>query len=230
MEVKKSGNEEQKKWVAERASELIQDGMTIGLGTGSTVGCLVKRIGEKLEKKDFEIRAICSSYETKKRAINQSIPITSFEETEEIDLSIDGADQVDNKLNLIKGGGAAHLREKILAVNSEEFICIVDETKVSEKLNRPVPLEVLPFSLETVKNKIEEMEARCELRQSKKKDGPIVTDNGNYILDADFGIIDDPNSLSIELGQITGLIEHGIFPGLADRVLVGKNDEIVKND
>lgn len=226
MKVKRSGNRKKKKEVAGRASDLVEDSMVLGLGTGSTVGYLIKKLGKKIEKEDISLKAICSSFETKKRAIEANIQVTSFEQVKEIDLAIDGADQVDEDMNLIKGGGAAHLREKVLAIYSEEFVCIIDDTKFSDALDIPVPSEVLPFSHKPVLNKLEEIGVKASIRGSEEKDGPIISDNGNFIIDTDFGEIKEPRKLSDELKEITGLLEHGIFTGLADKVLIAREDNV----
>ncbi|PTD93573.1 ribose 5-phosphate isomerase A [archaeon SCG-AAA382B04] len=228
MKVKKPGKDEFKKRVAEEACELIENEMVIGLGTGSTVGYLIEKIGEKINTQDLEVSAICSSYQTKERAIKNGIPLTSFEEIKKIDLTIDGADQVDKKANLIKGGGAAHFREKIIARYSEKFVCIVDETKTCEKLNNPVPVEVHPFAKKPVEKELQKIGAEVEIRKAQRKDGPIVTDNGNFILDCDFGTISDPSSLKQELNNFPGIIEHGLFINLAKTVFIA-NEEGIKS-
>lgn len=223
MKLKKSGNKKQKKAVAKKASELIENEMVLGLGTGSTVGYLIQELGKKNKT---SLSAICSSYQTKKRAIRQGISITSFDEIKEIDLTIDGADQVDEDLNLIKGGGAAHFREKIIANYSNEFVCIVDETKKTKKLNDPVPIEVHSFSKKPIQNYLQKKAKKVEIRESKEKDGPLITDNGNLVIDTYFGEIKKPKKLNKELNNLPGIIEHGLFTQMVDKLYLGKSKEV----
>ncbi len=227
LNIKKEGNEEQKKAVAESASDLIEDNMVIGLGTGSTVSYLIEEIGKKIEEKKTKIEAVCSSFETKHKAKKQGIYVREMDDVDEIDLCIDGADQVDEELNLVKGGGAAHFREKILASYSNKFICIIDETKLTDTLKDPIPIEVHPFSYKPVMDYLKnKMNSEPVLRESLRKDGPLITDNGNFVVDTDFGLISNPDNLNNELNDLVGVIEHGLFIDLVDEVFVAGSSGI----
>ena len=146
-------------------------------------------------------------------------------EEHDIDLSVDGADEVDSNFNLIKGGGAAHTKEKIVDYAAKEFIVIVDESKCVEELgNFPVPVEVLPDASRMVIQALEDMGAECEIRMAQRKDGPVITDNGNFVIDAKFDKIESPAHLEIDLNAIPGVVENGIFSQMVDKVIVGTED------
>ena len=214
--------EHQKKAAGEKAVEEIHSGMTIGLGSGSTVHYSILKIGKDiLTGKLKNIRAIPSSNHTEALAKQVGIPLVSFEDFQTIDVTIDGADEVDENLNLIKGGGAAHLREKVLAQISEKFIIVVDESKLSKKLGErwSVPLEVIKFSYPTIISFILANKGKPILRKSEKGT-PIITDEGNYIIDANFGVIQKPYELSAKLESRAGIVEHGLFLDLTSKVIV----------
>ena len=202
------------------ALELIRDGMTLGIGSGSTVEIFLNMLGERIKREGLIVYGIPSSYQAMHLAIKNGIKIADLLEREP-DICIDGADQVDSKLNCIKGGGAAMTREKILAFASKKVVIIVDESKLSEKINIKVPVEVMPFAYGFVLRKLSEF-CRPKLREGKGKVGPIITDNGNFILDCDFGVIENPEEIERKLKSIPGVIETGIFPSkLIDAVIVG---------
>lgn len=205
------------------ALSLIKDGMTIGIGTGTTVEIFLNLLGQKIKNEGLEIYGIPSSYQSMLVGIRNGIIITDLAEKEP-ELCIDGADQVDSGLNCIKGGGGALTREKIIANASRKVIIIVDKSKLSEKLSIPVPVEVLPFAYGYVVRKLSSI-SRAVLREGKGKAGPVITDNGNFILDCDFGTIENPEELEIKLKMIPGVIESGIFPSkLIDAVIVGDSN------
>lgn len=220
--------DELKKQAAYRAVEFIQSGMTVGLGTGSTVKFALERIAELLKSGQLKnILGIPSSIRTERLAASLSIPLTTFEEHWVIDLTIDGADEVDPSLDLIKGGGGALLREKILAQASRRNIIIVHEGKLSRQLGAswPLPLEVLPFAMPLIAEYVQALGARATLR--KRKDGEIfLTDQNNWVIDAHFGPIPDPAKLGNLLNQRAGIVEHGLFLGLATDVVVAGKDGI----
>ena len=213
--------DELKKTAAEHAVSFIESGMVIGLGTGSTAYYAINKIGELIQNGLLKnILAIPSSKETEQLALSLNIPLTSFKEHKEIDITIDGADEVDDRLNLIKGGGGALLREKILAQASRKLFIAVDESKISTRLGEKwkVPLEVIPFALETetffLKN--------CSNDVSVRKNGNgglFITDEGNYIVDVDFGVIEDPGRTASLLNERAGIVEHGLFIGMASMVI-----------
>lgn len=210
---------------AKLALELVKDGMVLGIGSGTTVEIFLNLLGEKIRMEGLEIYGVPTSYQSYYAAIRNGVRIVDLVEYEP-ELCIDGADQVDSKMNCIKGGGGAMTREKIVAKASKKVVIIVDENKLVEKLSMPVPVEVLPFAYGYVSKKIEELGAtRVNLRYGSGKVGPVVTDNGNFVLDCDFGVIEDGRveELEKEVKSISGVVENGLFPKkLVDDMLVGK--------
>lgn len=218
--------EDMKKMAAEKAADYIKDGMIVGLGTGSTVEHLLPKIGEAV-KNGLDIIGIPTSHKTKKLAESYGIPISTLTEHPEIDVTIDGADEVDPQLNLIKGAGGALTREKVVAYASKKEIIIVDETKLVQQLGSysPVPIEVIPFGWYPTKLIIEDrFSCMAELR--KDEDKPYTSDNMNYILDCEFDGIDDPRELERSLKEIPGIVETGLFVDLVDTVIVGTREGI----
>ena len=216
---------------ARKAVELVKDGMTIGLGSGSTVELFVKELGKKVAHEGIEVYVIPSSYQSHILAVQNGLTVTDFFQVDEPDICIDGADQVDGEFNLIKGGGAALTREKIVASASKEFYVMVDSSKIVEKLSKPVPVEILPFAFGYVKKRIAELGGRCVLREGTGKLMPVISDNGNFIADCSFDSIDA--QLASELSNIPGLIEHGIFlSDMVDAVIVGYGEgaRVLKNE
>ncbi len=219
-------NEEFKKLAAEKAVEEIKSGMVIGLGSGSTFYFALKRIGELIKNGELNnIVGIPSSEQTEKLARELGIPLTTFNDKQEIDITIDGADEVDKYLNLIKGGGAAHLREKVIAQTSKRLIIVVDESKLSDKLgtNWAVPIEVIQFAYPVEKKFLQSINGKPVLRKYENGD-PLITDEGNFILDTNFGVIQNPFELAEKLENRAGIVEHGMFLHLTSKVIVaGKN-------
>ncbi|UCD13674.1 MAG: ribose-5-phosphate isomerase RpiA [Thermoplasmatales archaeon] len=215
-----------KKMAAEKAVERIADGMTIGLGTGSTVKYVIKKLGEMINT-GLKIEGVPTSLKTKKIAKKYGIPLVDLDEHTEIDLTIDGADEVDSYLNLIKGGGGALTREKIIAYHSKKELIVVDETKIVKKLGVgfPLPVEVIKYGWNATKKTLEQLDCTAELR--KIMDEVYITDNSNYILDCDFGKINEPEVLEKEINSIPGVIENGLFVGLVDEVIVGSKQGII---
>lgn len=215
-----------KKIAAEKAVDLIKDNMIVGLGTGSTVKYALKKIG-KLISKGLIIQGIPTSNQSKKLAEHYNIPLTTLSEHLEIDLTIDGADEVDSNLNLIKGGGGALTREKLIAFHSKKLVIIVDDSKVVKSLgiDFPLPVEVIKFGWESTKKTLETFGCICTLR--KIFDDPFITDNGNHIIDCEFDRIPDPEQLEHDLNMIPGVVENGLFIGLVDKVIVGSTQGIM---
>ena len=211
-----------KKLTGEKAAGYIEDGMIIGLGTGSTAYYAIKKVGEMV-RNGLKIKAVPTSKETAELAAEEGIELVELADVEALDLTIDGADEVDPDFNLIKGGGGALLREKIVASATEKLIIVVDESKLVEHLGSfHLPVEITPFSWQYTQRMVEKFSCSSEIR---KKDGEIfVTDNGNYILDCDFGKIEDPLKISVELNKLPGVVENGIFAEMAEIVVVGYND------
>jgi ribose 5-phosphate isomerase A len=217
-----------KKQAAEKAVEEIKSGMVVGLGTGSTVFYAIHKLAEEIRNGElFDIVAIASSLQTEKLALELGIPLITFHDKQSIDLTIDGADEVDIYLNLIKGGGASHLREKILIQSSERFIAVVDESKISKKLGEKwaVPLEVVKFAYPVVESFVDSINGVPSLR-CYENGKPVMTDEGNYIIDANFGIIQNPFELADKLENKAGIIEHGLFLHLTSKVIVAGKDGI----
>lgn len=211
-----------KKLTGEKATEYIEDGMIIGLGTGSTAYYAIKKVGEMV-RNGLKVRAVPTSKETAELAADEGIELVELADVESLAVTIDGADEVDPNFNLIKGGGGALLREKIVASATEKLIIVVDETKMVEHLGAfPLPVEVTPFSWQYTQRMIEKFSCSSEIR---KEDGEIfVTDNGNYILDCNFGKIEDPVKITVELNKLPGVVENGIFAEMAEVVVIGYND------
>lgn len=219
---------ELKKQAAEKAVEEIESGMVVGLGTGSTTNFAVQKIAELLKTgKLKEIVCIPTSKATEELAKSIGIPLVSFDDRQEIDLTIDGADEVDDNLNLIKGGGGAHLREKVVAQASKKEIIIVDESKISNKLGEKwaVPVEVLQYCVELEKKFLGSLGAKVELRKDNNGNA-YITDEGNYILDANFGVIESPKELAQMLEARAGIVEHGMFIDLVSEVIVASSEGI----
>jgi ribose 5-phosphate isomerase A len=212
--------EQLKKIAAERAVEEVEPGMIVGLGSGSTVYYALLKLGEMV-RDGFEIVGVPTSSGTEKIAREQEIPLATLEEHSEIDLTIDGADEVDPQLNLIKGGGAALLREKIVAHASKRIIIVVDESKLSDVLgtNFPLPVEIVQFGWNATQRAVNRLCGRSTVRRSG--DSKRVTDNGNYILDCRFAQIPNPAETELQLNNIPGVVENGLFVNRVDKVIIG---------
>ena len=214
-----AGNVSEKKAAAVSAVSLVRDGMVVGIGTGSTAAYAVSELG-RLVADGLDIAGIPTSYQSEMLALQQKIPLTTLLEHPEIDIALDGADQIDRNLVAIKGGGAAHAKEKVVAHAASRVVLMVDEGKVVPRLNHAVPIEVLPCAVAVVDAEVRAMGGIPILRMATRKDGPVVTENGNFVIDADFGTIDDPERLNREIDASIGVIEHGIFLNV-DEVHVG---------
>jgi len=214
-----------KQLAAEKAVEYVEDGMRIGLGTGSTAYWAIRKIGERV-RAGLNIEAVATSKASEKLAQEEGIPLVPFDKIEGLDLTIDGADELDGELHLIKGGGGALLREKIVAYHSKELIIIADESKFVDKLGSfPLPVEIVPFANEWTMASLEKLGAKPMLRT----DGEhlFVTDNGNYIADCRFGVIENPAELNSRLLALPGVVDNGLFIGLASRAVIGHQDGTV---
>ncbi|MFC6719687.1 ribose-5-phosphate isomerase RpiA [Natrialbaceae archaeon GCM10025810] len=219
------GSDAAKRRAGERGAEEVEDGFVVGLGTGSTTAYAIEAIGRAAED-GLEVRGIPTSFQSRQLALEVGIPLASLDAVDGIDLAIDGADQVDDDGNLIKGGGAAHAREKIVDSAADRFVVVADPSKRTATLDRSVPLEVLPDAHTVVADRVRELEGDPTLRDAERKDGPVVTDNGNLVLDCVFGRIDDPDALATALSRIPGVVEHGLFVDLADATYVGTDDGV----
>lgn len=223
--------ENEKKNAALAAVKHVKNNFVVGLGSGSTAAYAIEALGKRIKREKIQLLAVPTSYQAFLLAVSQGITITTLEEHTTIDLTIDGADQIDPKLNLIKGMGAALAREKIVASASNQNITIADKNKKVKALgenNHPVPIEILPFAISSVKRKIEKIGGTPVLREGKGKLGPVITDNGNAVVDAVFGVIDDAEGLEKKLKMIPGVVETGLFIGLANIAYVGSNSSVEK--
>ncbi len=222
--------EKAKKRAALEAVKHVKDHYIIGLGSGSTAAYAIREIGKITRQKNWQILGVPTSYQAMQLATENGIRITTLQEHPQLDLTVDGADQIDRELNLIKGMGGALTREKIVASASKRVIIVADETKLAKKLgsNHPVPIEVLPFATAAVMSRIRKIKGKPCLRETSGKVGPLVTDNGNFILDTDFGPIDSPSELGFQLKSIPGVVETGIFAGIADIVYLGTKNTVRK--
>ncbi len=214
-----------KQEVGRAAAAQVQSGTVIGLGTGSTTAFAIQFIGERLAAGDLtDVKGVPTSFQASVLAKKHGIPLTTLDEADTIHLAIDGADEVDPQFNLIKGGGAAHTREKIIDGLAEKFIVVVDSSKLVDKLGSTfaLPVEVLPLAIAPVTRALTALGGVVELRMGVKKDGPVITDQGNMVLDVKFDTIPDPAALEKTINNIPGVLENGLFVGLTSEVLVGE--------
>jgi ribose 5-phosphate isomerase A len=214
-----------KQQVGQAAAARVESNSVVGLGTGSTTAYAIQYIGDRLQSGDLKnIRGIPTSFQAEVLAKKYGIPLTTLDAIDRIDIAIDGADEVDPNLNLIKGGGAAHTREKVVDSLADQFVVVVDSGKLVDKLGSSflLPVEVLPMAINPVMRKIEQLGGKPELRMGVKKAGPVITDQGNMVIDVKFESIPDPAELEKTLNNIPGVLENGLFVGVADVVLVGE--------
>ena len=218
-------NEEEKEAAGRAAAKLVRDGDVVGLGTGSTAYFAVIALGERV-KAGLKIVGIPTSEQTAGLARAVGIPLTTLDERPEIDIMIDGADEVDPKLNLIKGGGGALLREKVVASASKKMVVVADSGKIVPALGKfPLPVEVIAFARTVIEKKIVLLGGSPKLR-ARPDGSTFLTDNGNEILDCSFGWIDDPAALARSLSEMPGVVEHGLFIGLAKLAMVGRGSGV----
>ncbi|WP_269614071.1 ribose-5-phosphate isomerase RpiA [Prochlorococcus marinus] len=221
-----------KQAVALAAVDQIENGMILGLGSGSTAALMIEALAMKIKSGEIkDVVGVTTSFQGEVLASELGIPLKSLSSVSGIDLAIDGADEVDPKFQLIKGGGACHVQEKLVAALAKKFIVVVDSTKLVKKLNLDfkLPVEVLPSAWKQVQRTLHDLGGKGNLRMAQKKAGPIVTDQGNLILDLSFMHgIDQPDLLESQINNIPGVLENGLFVNLTDQVLVGKveNDEV----
>lgn len=222
--------EDAKKRAALEAVKHVRNGYTLGLGSGTTAAYVIREIGNVIRQKNWHITGVPTSYQAFLLAVECGIPVTSLDEHPKLDLNIDGADQIDRDLNMIKGMGGALTREKIVASASKLNVIVVDESKLVRKLgvNHPVPVEVLPFAAATVCSKIHDIRGKPVLRVGNGKVGPVVTDNGNFIIDVYMRSINNPHELDSKLKSIPGVVETGLFVGIADIAYVGTRNSVEK--
>ena len=219
-----------KKAVADAAIREVKSDMILGLGSGSTAALMIRSLAEEISSGKLQnIKGVATSFQSEVLALELGIPLIDLASVTHIDLAIDGADEVDPGFQLIKGGGACHVREKLVASKANKLLIVVDETKLVKKLNLsfPLPVEVLPSAWKQVQEVLSKMNGSSTLRMATKKAGPVVTDQGNLILDVLFNDgINNPKDLEISINNIPGVLENGLFVDITDKVLVGK----IEND
>ena len=220
--------ENEKKRAAKEASLLIKEGQVIGLGTGSTVNYLIEYLAERVQKESLRIQAVPTSIATAECAKRNGMKLTTLARNPRLDIDIDGADQVDSRINLIKGLGGALTREKIVASASDQFVIVVDQSKMTSILgkNQVLPVEVIPFAVPVVMKGLEKLEGKPVVRTVKGSSENYVTDNGNNVLDVNFGPIKKPEELGQLIKLIPGVVEHGLFVSMANAVFVGQPDKV----
>jgi ribose 5-phosphate isomerase A len=220
-------NDQEKQVAAEASLKYVRDGQVVGLGTGSTASLAIRALGEKV-RTGLKIRGIPTSQRSRDLAIQLGIPLTTFEEVQQIDVTIDGADEFDPQLNLIKGGGGALLREKIVASASKQLVIVTDSLKQVPVLGAfPLPVEVIGFAQGLIAARIHALGATATLRRDSH--GQIyVTDEGHHILDCRFGKISDPAGLARTLADMPGIVEHGLFVGMTSVLIMAKGSEVVE--
>ncbi len=216
---------EAKDVAAQEAVKLVKDGMIVGLGSGSTAAYAIKRIGERMHQEGLKICGVPTSSVTNQLAAELGIPLVDIRDPSRVDLTIDGADEVDPGLCLIKGGGGALVREKLVAAASNEVVIICDESKMKARLGAfPLPVSVVPFAWQSTLTRLREVCPAITLRQTPGGTDPYITDDGCYILDMHLGVIEHPSVLEQQVKSITGVVDVGLFVGLATRIIVGHAD------
>ena len=220
-------NDQEKEAAARASLRFVRDGQVVGLGTGSTAACFIKLLGEQV-RKGLRIRGIPTSERSRDLALGLGIPLTTLDQCQEIDVTVDGADEFDSQLRLIKGGGGALLREKIVASASKQVVIVTDASKQVAKLGKfPLPVEVIRFAEALIAKRIAAMGADVRVRTNA--DGtPYLTDESNHILDCRFGEIQNGDALARALSDMPGVVEHGLFIGMASVVLVARGNEVVE--
>jgi len=218
-----SEREAAKRRAGERAVESVEDGTVVGLGSGSTAAHAIRALGREVDA-GLDIEGVPTSFQAREIAIEVGIPLTTLDEAD-VALAIDGADQIAGA-DLVKGGGGAHAREKIVDAAADRLLVVADPTKEADVLDEPVPVEVLPDARTTVAEAVVDLGGRPELRRADRKSGPVVSDNGNLVLDCEFGEITDPAGLAADLSALPGVVEHGLFVDFADEVYVGTQTDV----
>ena len=215
--------DELKKAAGVRAADMIKDGMTVGLGTGSTAAHMVNRLAERIKSEGLNVVGVSTSWSTTFQCRSLGIPLKEMGEVSHLDMVIDGADEIDDNKNLIKGRGAAHLLEKIVASMTDNYVIIADSGKKVSKLGEKfaVPREIIPGAIAVVTERVKKLGGDLKVRMGAPgKDGPVISDSGNLIADAKFGIIENPDKLARDLEHIVGIVGHGLFVGIVTKVIL----------
>jgi ribose 5-phosphate isomerase A len=216
-------NPEIKKFAGTAAARLIEDGMVVGVGTGSTIAFLIEALGRRVREEGLRVVGVPTSFQSRLLCGKLGITVRDMQDCASLDLAIDGADEVDPRLDLIKGGGASHTREKVVAMMAKEFVVVVDETKLVPALGTTfaIPVEVIPSALAFVDRRLRDLGGAPSLRMAVAKDGPVVTDNGQFVVDVRFPPASDLRHTDLDLHRIPGVVETGLFFDLASKALVG---------
>ncbi len=220
-----------KRAVGKQVASMIKSGMKLGLGTGSTAALAIEELGIRVREEGLDVTGVPTSFASERLARQHGISVSTLDETPELDLSFDGADEVDADMTLIKGRGAAQTREKIVAAQAARFVVLVDESKMVTRLGTkfPLPVEIVPMAAAPVMNVLRSLGAQPELRMGAKKDGPVVSDQGLWILDGMFDEITDARNVNEILLNTPGVVDHGLFIDMATDVLIGKSDGSVEH-
>jgi len=223
--------EKEKRSAASEAVKHVKDGFIVGLGSGSTAAYSIEELGDRIKREKLCVLGVPTSYQALMLAVKHKIPLTTLEEHPTLDLTIDGADQIDDELNLIKGMGGALAREKIVASASKKLVIVADESKKVKILGEnghPVPIEVMPLATPILMRRIKELGGKPILREGTDKVGPVVTDNGNVIIDAHFGLLHKPAELENKLKALPGVVETGLFVKMANIAYIGRRSGVEK--
>ena len=233
------GSEDQKRRAGHSAAERVTDGTVVGLGTGSTAAHAIRELGERVDA-GLDVVGVPTSFASRELAREVGVPLADLDAVDGVDVAIDGADQVVGvhpedetgaaETVLVKGGGAAHAREKLVDAAADAFHVVADPSKLAGAVSVPVPVEALPAARTVVADAVRDHGGDPSLRRADRKDGPVVTDNGNLVLDCTFDAIDDPTALATALSTTPGVVEHGLFVDLADAVHVGTDDGVDVHD
>ena len=217
-----------KKAAYQAVNDYVRDNMILGLGSGSTVVFAAQYLAERIRKENLHVKCVSTSFQSYQLCVELGIPLTFLDVNPILDVDIDGADEIDAQLNLIKGGGGCHVQEKIVASCAKKLVIIADYRKKSQKLGqvwkKGVPVEVIPLAYVPVMKKLAALGGKPTLRMAQAKAGPVVSDNGNFIIDVDFGEIQDPKAINLQIKIIPGVVETGLFIEMADRAYIGEQD------
>jgi ribose 5-phosphate isomerase A len=220
------GSDAQKRRAGEAAVDAVSDGMVVGLGTGSTAAYAIRELGRQVDA-GLDVRGVATSFQSRQLAREVGVPLTDLDAVDGLDVAIDGADQVvDDGRVLVKGGGAAHTREKIVAASADRYLVVADPTKLADAVTHAVPVSVVPDAWTQVAARVEAAGGAPTLREAAHKDGPVVTDEGHLVLDCAFEDVSDPEALATRLSTVAGVVEHGLFVDDADAVYVGTDDGV----
>ncbi len=217
-----------KKAAYQAVDDYVKDNMVVGVGSGSTVVYAAQRLGERVKKENLHIKCVPTSFQSNQLCVEQGLPLTSLDVNPALDVDIDGADEIDAQLNLIKGGGGCHVQEKIVASCAKKLVIIADYRKKAQILGQAwkkgVPVEVIPLGYVPIMKKLAAMGGKPKLRMAVAKAGPVVSDNGNFIIDVDFGEIPDPKAIDRQIKMIPGVVETGLFIEMAERAYIGEEN------